>query len=171
MPIAAAIPALKVAAPFILKGLGKFFGKKGQDKAAKETARAQQATMDAKYKSDFDTFENTENDRLMKTQGIANQLKGARALSPEVVAAALKRRANTAWKGNIADPTKGSTWSLLGDAAGGIGDIAGAMLKERAIADAEQGMSPDYAPGRGGIPTVGTMKQCADGSYSNTGCP
>ena len=166
MALAAAIPVAKVAAPFILKGIGKLFGNKGKKKAEKERQRAQKEAIENKFAADTAAFNNREDDRLARTQGFANQLKGARALSPEVIAAAMKRRTNTAYKGSVEDRTQGMDWQLAGDAVGGLGDIAGALLREKAIGEAEQGMSPEYAPGRGGIPQSGV---CPDGQV-RIGC-
>jgi hypothetical protein len=39
----------------------------------------------------------------------------------------------------VVDKTKGMDTAMIGDALGGIGDIAGAMNRESAIAKAEQG--------------------------------
>lgn len=144
MPIAAALPIAKFAAPLILKGLGKFFGNKGKKKALKAQQASEQLAIDNKFKSDSDAFENSEDDRLARTQGIANQLQGARALSPEVIAAAMKRRRNTAYKGAVQDRTAGMGSEMVGGALSGLGDVAGAMLREKAIAQAE-GMSPQYS--------------------------
>lgn len=122
-----------------MKGIGKFFGGKAKQKAAKEQARAEQQQIDNKYKSDFDMFENQETGRQSRAGFVGSQLKGARALSPEVLAQAMQRRKNTAYKGAVADKSKGMGTAMLGDALGGIGDIASAMNKESMIAKAEQG--------------------------------
>jgi hypothetical protein len=133
------LPLLALAAPAILKGIGGFLKNRGQKKAAKEQLRAQKEGIENKYKSDSDAFENKETGRQARTQFISQQLTGARALSPEVIAAAMKRRSNTAYKGSAVDKTKGMDYGMLGDAAGGLGDIASQIGKESMIADAEGG--------------------------------
>jgi len=103
--------------------------KKGATSAAKEQNRANDANLQAQYESSLAGETNREDDRLMRTQGIANQLQGARALSPEVIAAVLKRRAVTSRKGVSADQSKGLGWNMLGDIAGTAGDFAGSYIK------------------------------------------
>jgi hypothetical protein len=162
LPIAAAAIG-KFAAPLILKGLGKFFGNKGKQKQQKELQRAQQEQIDNRYKSDFDTFENAEDTRLAKTQGIANQLTGARGLSPEVIKAAMARKRNTAYKGAVADMNKGAGTAMLGDALGGIGDIASSMNRESMMNRADQGMSRHLLPSVGGLDVGPDTVDCPKG--------
>jgi hypothetical protein len=155
-------------AAMAIMGGAKLFGgllkKKGQAKQAKEQSRANEANLQANFESQSDQFNNREDDRLARTQGIAQQLQGARALSPEVIAAALQRRRNTARKGASADLSKGAGFDMLGGVADQIGDYAGAYGKGR--------MMEDGGEVGGGVPegAVGGMKRiCPDGSYSNTG--
>ena len=135
------LPLLALAAPAILKGIGGFLKNRGAKKAAKEQLRAQKEGIENKYKSDYDTFENQETGRQGRATFASQQLQGARALSPEVIAAALQRRKNTAYKGSAVDTSKGMDYGMLGDAAGGLGDIASNIGKESMIADAEGGGS------------------------------
>ena len=105
--MAAAVPIAKVAGPLIMKAFGKWFGNKGKKKAAKEQLRAQEEQNTRKFQSDTDAFENNEDGRQGQVQGYAQALQGNRALSPEVIAAAMKRRKNTAYKGSAVDQSKG----------------------------------------------------------------
>jgi len=116
-----------------IMGGAKLFGgllkNKGKIKAAKEQKRAEDANLQAQYESGLAKESNFENDRLARTNFIGGQLQGARALPPEVLAAALKRRASTVRKGTAADPSKGMGFSALGDVAGLVGDFADAYVK------------------------------------------
>lgn len=105
----------------ILGGLGK-------KKAAKEQYKKEEQNLQSKFESDTDRFNNTEDDRLARMSHVAGQLKGARALSPEVIAAALKRRKNFNRKGVAVDQSKGVMTQMLGDVAGSVGDLASAYM-------------------------------------------
>lgn len=129
------LPLLALAAPAILKGIGGFLKGRGQKKAAKEQFRAEKEGIENKFRSDTDRFENEETGRQGRATFASQQLQGARALSPEVIKAALSRRKNTAYKGAAADRSKGADLGMLGDAAGGLGDIASAMGRESMISD------------------------------------
>lgn len=110
---------------------GGLLKKKGQVSAAKEQKRADDANAQARFESDLANESNQEDTRLFKTQGIANQLTGARALSPEVIKAALTRRKSAVRKGVNADRSKGMGWDALGDVAGLASDYAGNFVKGR----------------------------------------
>lgn len=133
------IPLLALAAPAILKGIGGFLKNRGKKKAAKESLRADKEQIENKFRSDTDRFENEETGRLGRATFASQQLQGARALSPEVIAAALQRRKNTAYKGSAVDKTKGMDYNMIGEGAGALGDIASQMGRESMIADAEGG--------------------------------
>lgn len=101
----------------VLKGIG-------QKKAAKEAYKKEEQNLQSQFESERDMQDNAEDDRLMRMRQIAGQLKGARALSPEVIAAALARRRNTARKGVAVDRSKGMGWNMAGNIAGDIGNMA-----------------------------------------------
>lgn len=133
------LPLLALAAPYILKGVGKFLGNKGKKKALKEQQRAQKEGIENKFRSDTDRFDNEETGRVGRATFASQQLQGARALSPEVIAAALQRRKNTAYRGSVVDQTKGMDYNMLGEGAGALGDIASQVGRESMIANAEGG--------------------------------
>jgi cobalamin-dependent methionine synthase I len=107
----------------------KFAANRAANSAGKEQKRVGEANAKANFESQMANEANREDDRLTRTQGIANQLSGARSLSPEVIAAALKRRQSSVRKGATVDPTKGLGWSMVGDIAGTAGDLAGSYMK------------------------------------------
>jgi len=129
---------------------GGLLKKKGQVSAAKEQKRAEDANLQAQYESNLAGEDNREDDRLMRTQGIAQQLSGLRALSPEVIKAALTRRRTTARKGVAQDTSKGLGWGALGGVADTVGDFAGAYTK---------GVGMQEAAGAG--PSTGILAKAA----------
>lgn len=106
---------------FILDDIVKGIGAK---KAAKEATRAAGEQAQANYESALAGENNMEDSRLARTQGISQQLTGARALSPEVLAQLMKRRAQVARKGAVQDMSKGVMWNAAGDAIGSAGKLA-----------------------------------------------
>lgn len=106
---------------FILDDIVKGIGAK---KAAKEATRAAEQQSQANYESSLANENNMEDSRLARTQGISQQLTGARALSPEVLAQLMKRRAQVARKGAVQDMSKGVMWNAAGDAIGSAGKLA-----------------------------------------------
>lgn len=143
-----------------------FAKKKGSDAAGKETQRVGEANADATFQSQVAAENNREDDRLARTQGIAQTLTGNRALSPEVIAAAMKRRATVARKGATLDPTKGSTWNMVGDMAGDVGQYASAYMSGKGMAQPQgNGMTSvlgKVAGGTGACPqgTQGSNGEC-----------
>jgi hypothetical protein len=133
------IPLLALAAPAILKGIGGFLKGRGQKKAAKEQLRAEKEGIENKFRSDTDRFENEETGRQGRATFASQQLQGARALSPEVIKAALSRRKNTAYRGSAVDRSKGMDYNMLGEGSGALGDIASSMGKESMISQAGGG--------------------------------
>jgi hypothetical protein len=144
--------------PLAIMGGAKLFSgiMKGRaaKKKAKEKLRADTANIDAKYGSDVSRFDNSEDDRLARMQHIAGQLKGNRALSPEVIAAALKRRRNTAYKGSAMDESKGIGSQMAAGIGDTVGDFAGAYMKGAGMPQgAPEGMSQQFLTGIGGTQT------------------
>lgn len=133
------------------------FKKKGATSAAKEQKRADEANLQAQFESESTAFENKESDRLARMRQVAGQLQGARALSPEVIAAALQRRANTARKGAAVDRSKGLGWNALGDITGTVGDFASAYMA---------GNNPNAVDAR--TRTMGTG-ECPPGTQGSNG--
>lgn len=111
------------------KAVGGLMKKQGQKKAAKEQYKKDEQNLQAKFESDQALESNREDDRLQRMQFIGSQLKGARALDPAVLQAALTRRKSAVRKGVAVDQSKGMGWGMVGDVASGIGDIAGAYAK------------------------------------------
>jgi hypothetical protein len=142
------------------KAVGGLMKKKGAAKQAKEASRSEQANLDAKFASDTSAFDNRENDRLARTQGIAQQLTGARGLSPEVIAAAMQRRKNTAFRGDAADRSKGAGWDMVGGLADQAGDMAGAYVK---------GSQMNDDPGSSATRVIGAPAPCPPGTQGSDG--
>lgn len=102
----------------IIKGIGA-------KKQAKEQAKATNANLQADYESRLAAESNNENTRLARAQALGQALGGSnRALSPEVLAAILQRKAVTTRKGAAADPSKGMMWNALGSGLTSAGNIA-----------------------------------------------
>lgn len=110
---------------FILDDIVKGIGAK---KAAKEATRAAEQQSQANYESSLANENNMEDSRLARTQGISQQLKGARALSPEVLQQFMKRRAQVARKGAVQDMSKGVMWDAAGNAIGSAGKMATQLM-------------------------------------------
>lgn len=124
--------AFPLAALAIMGGaklVGGVLKKKGQKSAAKEQYKKEEQNLQSQFESNQATESNREDDRLARMQFLGGQLKGARALSPEVLKAALARRKSAVRKGVAVDQSKGMGWGMLGDIASGVGDIAGAYIK------------------------------------------
>jgi hypothetical protein len=100
----------------------------GQIKQAKEQKKVADQNSQLQFESALAGEGNQEDNRIMRMQQFGNQLQGARALSPEVIAAALKRRASTVRKGLNADTSKGMRWGQIGNAVGDLGDLAGTVI-------------------------------------------
>ena len=154
------VPLAIMAGAKIAGGLLK---KKGQIKAAKEEKKAADANLQAQYESGLATEGNREDDRLARMQFLGGQLKGARALSPEVLQAALKRRASAVRKGVAMDKSKGMGWGAAGDVAGQVGELAGSYIKGAGMPQgAPEGMSSQFMPGAGGGSPVSMGGQVFD---------
>lgn len=110
---------------FILDDIVKGIGAK---KAAKEATRAAEEQSKANYESSLANENNMEDSRLTRTKGISQQLTGNRALSPEVLAEFLKRRAQVTRKGAVQDQSKGAMWNAAGNALGSAGNMATQLL-------------------------------------------
>jgi hypothetical protein len=106
----------------ILKGIG-------QKKAAKEAAKKMEQNAEGQFKADQANFANQEGSRQARAGFIGGQLKGARALPPEVIAQITAAKKDPSFKKAIVDPSKGMGWGLAGDVAGGVGDIASSYVK------------------------------------------
>jgi len=115
----------------------KFAKKKAGDAAGKEAQRVGEQNQKANFETQSDLFKNKEMGRGGQADFLASQMKGARALSPEVIASMKMARANPARMGATIDPTKGSGWSFAGDVAQTAGDMAGAYMKGKEL-DASQ---------------------------------
>jgi hypothetical protein len=59
---------------------------------------------------------------------LSQQLTGARAMDPSVVADILKRKALTSRKGAVMDQSKGMMWNAGGNALASAGDLATKFL-------------------------------------------
>lgn len=121
---------------FILDDIVKGIGAK---KAAKEATRAAEQQSQANYESSLANENNMEDSRLARTQGISQQLKGARALSPEVLAQLMKRRAQVSRKGAVQDMSKGVMWNAAGDAIGSAGKLATQFITGLGLQKAAEG--------------------------------
>jgi hypothetical protein len=107
----------------------KIAANRAANKAGKEQKRVGEANAQANFETQSTMESNREDDRINRMGFLASQLKGARALSPEAIQAALTRRKSAVRKGATLDPTKGLGWSLAGDLAGTVGDVAGMYIK------------------------------------------
>lgn len=119
-------PLLALGAATIAKAFAK---KKAGDSSGKEQKRVGEANAKANFETQSDMFKNKELGRGGQVDFLASQMNGARALSPEVLAAMRTARANPARMGATIDPTKGSGWNFVGGLAGGVADIANAYMK------------------------------------------
>lgn len=120
------IPLAIMAASAIAK---KFADKKAGDAKGKEEKRVGEANAQANFETQSDMFNNAEGSRQARAGFIGSQLKGARALSPELIAAITKAKANPARKGATIDPTKGSGWNFAGGLASTAGQMAADYMK------------------------------------------
>ena len=128
--------AFPLAAMAIMGGaklVGGLLKKKGQQKAAKEQYKKEEQNLQSQFESQQATESNREDDRLARMKFLGGQLKGARALSPEVLQAALARRKSAVRKGVAVDQSKGMGWDMAGGVASGIGDLASAYVKGKAM--------------------------------------
>jgi len=95
------------------KALGKVFGHKGEQSKGKEQLRA--------AKAQHGVDETTRQARNNAAQAMLSKLFGGRyAMDPAAFSSLNATRAFTG-----ADPTKGSTWGLIGQGLSGLGDLAG----------------------------------------------
>lgn len=118
---------LAVTAAF--KGLQKIAGGRGKVKSAKEAKRVADVNDLAVYNERLASEANREDARLASVQGIAEALGGSnRALSPEVIAALMKRRQSAVQKRETPDGSKGMGWETVGDIAGQGAEMAGAYM-------------------------------------------
>lgn len=95
-----------------------------QRKAGKEQAKANEKNLQADFESRSAAEKNAEDSRLARAQALGQALQGNRALSPEVLAAIMTRKAMTTRKGAMADPSKGAMWNALGSGLTSAGNLA-----------------------------------------------
>lgn len=146
---------------FILDDIVKGIAKK---KAAKEATRAAEQQSQANFESGKAQFANQEGSRQGRAGFLASQLKGARALPPEVIAQILAAKQDPTRKGAVMDTSKGAMWGAFGDALGSAGNLAGMYMKGLGMPQAQGGaQATSLRPTSGG--------QLPGSDFSKMPCP
>jgi hypothetical protein len=154
-------PLIIMAAAAAANAMAK---KKAAANVAKEQNRANSANLTAQYEHDLTSEQNREDDRLARTGYAGSMLKGNRALSPDILKAALTRRRETTRKGTAADKSKGLGWQMIGDLAQGAGNVAASY---QAGKSADAGMATSLRPAIGG---ADGPENCPGGRGDSAGC-
>ena len=123
----------------LLKGLG-------QKKAAKEQYKKAELQSNDQFAADKNAEMNSEDQRGARVNFLNTQMTGLRALSPEVLAALLKRKASTAVKGQVVDQSKGAMFNTLGNMANSAGNLAGMYMKGLGMPKNDAGTATSLRP-------------------------
>jgi len=118
----------------------------GQKKAAKEQFQKQDKQLGDQFVADKNAEGNAEDQRAARVNFVGSQLQGARALTPEILQALLKRKASTAVRGQAIDQSKGAMWNTAGNMASSAGNLAGMYMKGLGMKPQDAGSPTSLRP-------------------------